>query len=328
MLREILANRTVQASVVFIVVVVVGSLLYLQHVERENARFVAETAAVARRYEKILERAPQDTAAEQGGRAPKSDAVGGHWHGDEWHAEPHTPNSDGDAHPPNSEPAAYHGDPHFWIPGIAYEELITAHGEYTSEPIIPQEKRERLMDVSNLPYREETKHLTLDQRNQLRVEILVEGFSALDAAKFLISTGYEKYARDYADAALASNPDDFTTLYVWTYLQPEDANRIQGYRRLVEMNPNSARALLNLGGLLIYAAHPLGNVAEAIRYLERAAALDPNLYQGAAYSELGSAYLKLGDGELALKYYKRAQQIYDSGLRRDFIELIEKGEIP
>jgi len=184
--------------------------------------------------------------------------------------------------------------------------------------------------VSDLQYREETKHLTLEQREQLAVEILVEGFSALDAAKFLISFnyGYEKNAREYADAALASNPDDFTTLYVWTYLQPEDANRIQGYRRLVEMNPNSVRALLKLGGLLISTEKPLGNAAEAIPYLERAAALDPNLYQGAAYSKLGSAYLKLGDGELALKYYKRAQQIYDSGNRQDLIELIEKGELP
>jgi len=59
MIREFLANRTVQASVVFIVVVVVGSLLYLQHVEREHARSVAETAAVARRYEEVLRRAPQ-----------------------------------------------------------------------------------------------------------------------------------------------------------------------------------------------------------------------------------------------------------------------------
>jgi len=184
--------------------------------------------------------------------------------------------------------------------------------------------------VSNLRYREETKHLTQDQLTQLEVEILVEGFSALDAAKFLASYEevYGKYAREYADAALASNPDDFTTLYVWTYLQPEDANRIQGYRRLVEMNPNSVYALLDLGMYLIYAEKPLGNAVEAIPYLERAAALDPNLDQGSAYSLLGSAYLKLGDGELALKYYKRAQQIYDSGLRRDFIELIEKGELP
>jgi len=41
---------------------VVGSLLYLQHVERENVRSVAETAAVARWYEKSLGRAPQDTS--------------------------------------------------------------------------------------------------------------------------------------------------------------------------------------------------------------------------------------------------------------------------
>jgi len=63
MLREILANRSVQGALVVVVFVGVGSLLYLQHVDRENARDLARTAAEASRYEKILRRAPQDAAA-------------------------------------------------------------------------------------------------------------------------------------------------------------------------------------------------------------------------------------------------------------------------
>jgi len=99
MLRELLSNRTVQASVVFIVLMGVGSLLYLQHVERENARDLARSFEQARRYEERRQRAQQEAAS----AVPETD---GHWHGDA-----HPPNSDGDAHsindgeahPPNSE---------------------------------------------------------------------------------------------------------------------------------------------------------------------------------------------------------------------------------
>jgi len=318
MLREILANRTVQASVVFIVLMGVGSLIYLWHVERENAWSVAETAAVARRYEKILERAPQDTAA----RKPNSDAVGGHWHGDEWHADAHPPNSDGEPQAAQglSPPADYHGNPVYWIPGIEYETLGTSHGVPLSFPRISPEKLERLMDVTDLQYREETKHLTLDQRNQLRVEIHVEGMNALDAAKFLISTGYEKYARDYAEKAIVENPDNFDAHLILGDVLPFN-EREPWFRRLVDWKPNSVPALVTLGAMV-------RDDREAIGYLERAAQLSPTYLLGYAFFQLGERYQKIGDYDAALAALKQARAIHpgDEPQSDAYIEAIEKGD--
>jgi len=100
MLKELLSSRLIQGGIVFVVVMVVGSLSYFWHVEREIARDLAETAAEARRYEESLGRAPQDSAARKPnadavgvGRAPKSD--GNLWHADEEEAveieEPEAP---------------------------------------------------------------------------------------------------------------------------------------------------------------------------------------------------------------------------------------------
>jgi len=89
MLREILATRSVQGALVFVVFVGVGCLLYRQHIERENARDVARSAAEARRYEEILGRAPQDAASAE----PETE---GYWHGDVLIADAH-PTNDGEA---------------------------------------------------------------------------------------------------------------------------------------------------------------------------------------------------------------------------------------
>ena len=94
------------------------------------------------------------------------------------------------------------------------------------------------------------------------------------------------------------------------------------------MNPTSASALRSLGMYLVTGDPNRPTIMEAIPYLKRAAALDPNAYQGKAFHLLGSAYLKLGNADKALEYLNRAQAIHDSMHRRELIELIEKGELP
>jgi len=321
MLRYFLSSRLVQGGLVFVIVMVVGSLLYLQHVERELALDLARTKAEARRYEKILARPqrnePQDSA--------------GHWHGDEWHADAHLPNSDDDAPKRTSDgepqaaqglspPADYHGNPVYWIPGIEYETLGTSHGVPLSFPRISPEKLERLADVTDLQYREETKHLTLDQRNQLRVEIHVEGMNALDAAKFLISTGYEKYARDYAEKAIVENPDNFDAHLILGDVLPFN-EREPWFRRLVDWKPNSVPALVTLGAMV-------RDDREAIGYLERAAQLSPTYLLGNAFFQLGERYQKIGDYDAALAALKQARAIHpgDDPQSDAYIEAIERGE--
>ena len=81
MLKALFSNRLFIGALAFFILTVGGSLLYMQHVERQTA---SELAAHAKRIKQLTEKqklAPQ---------APIGDtSQGGHWHGDEWHAQPH-----------------------------------------------------------------------------------------------------------------------------------------------------------------------------------------------------------------------------------------------
>ena len=179
------------------------------------------------RFEASLQTPPPKTHGTEL-QAPQDGQAGlFHPDGNPFHAEPHAaeetseqPTGIPHTAPPDTSaktpPDDYHGDPLYRIEGMQYETLITTSNEgYISSPVIPPEKLNRIYDVYDLPYREETKHLTREQLHQLAVEILVEGLSALDPAKFLVAYGfYEKYAGEYAQQALAENPNDFNTLYV------------------------------------------------------------------------------------------------------------------
>lgn len=144
-------------------------------------------------------------------------------HGDEWHAEPHPtdeqtdmptpqhidgassktdPTEDTDTHSGISSintvspdittqtpPDDYHGDPLYWIPSVEYETNRTTAGDFFSDPVIPSEKRDRIDDVHNLRWREESKHLTQEERDRIEVEIFAEGMPPLDVAKFIVVTG-------------------------------------------------------------------------------------------------------------------------------------------
>ena len=149
------------------------------------------------------------------------------------------------------------------------------------------------------------------------VDILVEGLDALSAAKFLKTLGgYAAYAREYADKALAENPDDFETLLVWTKLRVDDEEREYGYRRLLEMAPNSITVLTGLGCLLANDAPE-----EAIEHLEKANSLDAT----AGLYELGWAYQRVGEYDKAVTALKKAYQRYNRPRMLSEIRSIEAG---
>ena len=149
------------------------------------------------------------------------------------------------------------------------------------------------------------------------VDILVEGLDDLSAAKFLKALGgYAAYAREYADKALAANPDDFETLLGWTKLRNSDEEREYGYRRLLEMNPNSITVLTGLGSLLANDAPE-----EAIEHLEKANSLDAT----AGLYELGWAYQRVGEYDKAVTALKKAYQRYNQPRMLSEIRSIEAG---
>ena len=151
------------------------------------------------------------------------------------------------------------------------------------------------------------------------VDILADGLDALSAAKFLKALGgYAAYAREYADKALAENPDDFETLLFWTQFRNSDeqTEEIAGYRRLLEMNPNSIPALVGLGTRLARNAPE-----EAIEVLEKANKLDSS----AGLYHLGISYQGLGEYDKALSVLKKEYARYPAPLLKSHIEAIESG---
>lgn len=232
-------------------------------------------------------------------------------------------------------PAEYHGDPLLWTPSLEYTLHPTSpfleNFPRESSPVLPGETARRLEALRGVYWGPEGKPLTADQRARMELAILAEDLPPLAVAKYIFVTGYwdVTYAQEFAAQALEASPDDFNTRYLWTTLQPDETpEKIAGFRHLLEMQPNSARILRELGMNLIGVGMSRTNIVEAIPYLKKSAQLDPHAKQGSAFALLGSAYLQLGDGDMALKYLKRAQTIHRSAHRLDLIKLIEAGEIP
>ncbi len=191
-----------------------------------------------------------------------------------------------------------------------------------SPPEISAEKRQRISELydRHSPDRDNVNRdadwaTTGPPREE--VDILADGLDALSAAKFLKALGgYAAYAREYADKALAANPDDFETLLVWTKLRVDDEEREYGYRRLLEMAPNSITVLTGLGSLLANDAPE-----EAIEHLEKANSLDAT----AGLYELGWAYQRVGEYDKAVTALKKAYQRYNRPRMLSEIRSIEAG---
>ena len=82
MLKNLFSNRLFIGALAFFVLIVGGSLLYMHRVKQVGEKELAE---IQERVKKWNERQKQQPLAE----VPVGDtSQGGHWHGDEWHAEP------------------------------------------------------------------------------------------------------------------------------------------------------------------------------------------------------------------------------------------------
>ena len=198
----------------------------------------------------------------------------------------------------------------------------TATRTHYSPPEVSAEKRQRISELydRHSPDRDnvnrDAEWATAGPPRE-EVDILVEGLDALSAAKFLKALGgYGNYAHEYADKALAENPDDFETLLVWTKLRFDDEEREYGYRRLLEMDPNSITVLTGLGALLANDAPE-----EAIELLEKANSLSPT----AGLYALGWAYQRVGEYDKAVTALKKAYQRYNQPRMLSEIQAIEAG---
>ena len=105
MFRDILKNRLFIGALAFFVLCVVGSLLYLRHVEQQTARELAETQERVQQYTDRQNQQP--TAEAPVGAEPQQD---GHFHADgTFHAGPHEPTTPVESPavvPPKSEVSA------------------------------------------------------------------------------------------------------------------------------------------------------------------------------------------------------------------------------
>ena len=230
-------------------------------------------------------------------------------------------------------PDDYKGNPYLYIPNIEYETHIRSHLGEISAPLLSPHIQQKLDEM--YIWAEDDKMMTKEgpttkeEYTRMRLDIIAEGFSDLDMAKYLILVGYpdDKYVKEYAQKALNANPNDYQTLYVWTQAQTEQAKRVIGYRKLFEQNPNSSEILFFLGTHLAWEGKTRGEAEKAIDYLKRSAALDPKYLRGEAYRVLGGIYLGQSDSDTALAFYKRAQEIYHWEVTQENIERIEKGEL-
>jgi len=187
-------------------------------------------------------------------------------------------------------------------------------GDEESVPILPNyEGRIAIRDAKRQAlYEAQGGKLTQEQRDQISVEVFTEGLVPLDAAKYLSKAGGligRKACLQFAQQALEANPDDFHTLLVWTSVQFRDASnpdaawaRMEaGYRRLLEMNPNSAFILYRLGGTLGYVDYP-----EKVALLEKAIRLAPekDLGKGAGSTNIRDGALQ----KLARNYFYHSEK--------------------
>jgi hypothetical protein len=183
-------------------------------------------------------------------------------------------------------PDNYYGDPFYWIPGIAYETVHTSAGTRDSVPVLPPEKYDRLNEAFDAYQAKYGKSLSNAEAAKVEIDILTEGMSVLDAAKYIkVVRGepYLEYAREFAECALSENTNDFETLLIWTELQSAGTpEKIEGYYNLLKIAPNSARVLVGLATNLDET-----HIDEKIRLLEKAVEfLGDDTDQGPAVREL------------------------------------------
>ena len=176
---------------------------------------------------------------------------------------------------------------------------------------IPADNRERIEFL--------TERLPYPEAKEKTIEILAEEMDALNVAKYLRTRGWSDEARQYVDRAVAENPDSSEALLLWCQLRPPEqaVEREAGFRKLLQMNPNSVEALIGLGTRLLFDNRP----EEALGYLEKASRLDPERPP----STLGFTYEELGEYDKALVALKKSYKMTHSPVVLAHIQAIEAG---
>lgn len=128
-------------------------------------------------------------------------------------------------------------------------------------------------------------------------EAILSQVSAHRAFKYLeaIRASWEK-VNEYAEKALAENPDDFEAKMRLMLYEKDSAKAAAGYREILAKDPNHVGALLNLG----YRTH-YDDPEGALEHLTKANKLDPTL----GWGDIGMVYERLGDVKTAWLYYRK-----------------------
>lgn len=164
-----------------------------------------------------------------------------------------------------------------------------------------------------------SERLPYGESKEKLIAFLADEMDALSLAKYLRARNWFDEAREYVDRALAENPDSFEALLLWCQLRTpdQDEEREAGFRKLLEMNPNSVDALIGLGTRLSFDGRP----EEAIVYLEKASQLDPERPP----STLGLTYEELGEYDKALAALRKSYKMTRSPVELAHIRAIEEG---
>ncbi len=210
-----------------------------------------------------------------------------------------------------------------------------------ARPPIPGDKGERIQALYDNLTEADWEGLNRWGPHPKEFEILTEGMDAFSAAKYLRALGYEEAAREYADRAVAENPDSFDALWLKTQLLPYGAAAAEieaGYRQLLEWDPTNPEVLLGLGEILTRSNEP-GELAEAIGHLQRVIKIQPSqshthrayMAMGASYNKQANEYMQQGDHksrlvqlERSLAFYKKAHQTSPYWFSEAMVQIVEE----
>ena len=237
MLRDLLSNRLFMGALVFFILIIIGGTFYLKHVERQTQREMANTEAAIKQWNEKNAPPTQETTpptgiaqvAEVRSTSPKTEDTpqGGHWHGNEWHANPHAPSEqvllDGDDKTTpvdlkRDKPQYVHTPEEFeevlkWSEGFLnfisknYSELSAAHQLYHKSEAEFRQRYPTKVDIESLQQRGvEMEQEFLKQRREMFRRFPKDKYESI------LSQLYTEYSQtlgeDTAAAAIKALRDD------------------------------------------------------------------------------------------------------------------------
>lgn len=150
-------------------------------------------------------------------------------------------------------------------------------------------------------------------------EAILSQVSAHRAFKYLQAIrAHPKKVNEYAEKALAENPDNFEAKMKLMLSEKDNAKAAAGYREILAKDPNHVGALLNLA----YRTH-YDDPEGALVHLIKANKLDPTL----GWGDIGMVHERLGDIKTAWLYYRKHLTLWPTDpLIGSHLSWIEFGE--